>query len=230
MLNFSKTLIAFTLFTFVSGSVFAGPAKGPTRPADIIVDLARDFKSLGLREMRTTGLESLVTAKPELRALFETVRERLKTEAAIASFKTNKATFETFIEKMNAASAQAAEVIAAGGPKNATATKIIELIEALPGVLAEVATGGPTADVQKATDIATLLSTVNNNLLKNENEGNPADVATGILKGTAEQPAALTDVVILINNRLGADKTGKKLTIEDLIRRCLDGLRQGRAG
>jgi hypothetical protein len=132
------------------------------------------------------------------------------------------------VTNVDAATSQAADIIQAkkdGTAFAASSDKVLQAMEALPGILAEIAAGGINADIQKAIDISAILGKVNKANMKKE--GRTADLALETLDGTEAKPSTVADVIILINKRLGSSKDGKKLTIDDLIKKCLEASRKG---
>lgn len=181
----------------------AGPTGRPgvERPVSKEVEAySKALKALGLSG-KMEGLKALSEVRPSINKVLERISSEIVKAKAQKNIAANKAQFDTLTENINTASAQAAEMRLSGNKFEGSAKEILESIEALPGMLLEVANAGPKADMQKALDVSKLLAEVKERDLSNEADASAKKAA--------------------IEARLGADKEGKQITLEDLIKRCL---------
>ena len=180
----------------------AGPARpGMEKPVSKEVDAySKALKASGLTG-KIEGLKALSEVRPSINNVLEKISKEISKAKAQKNITENKAQFDTLTENINAASAQAAEMRASGAKFEGSAEKVLEGIESLPGMLLEVANAGPKADMSKAQDVARMFAEVTAKDLSNE-------VDASVVRAKIEQ-------------RLGTDKEGKQITLEDLIKRCL---------
>lgn len=161
---------------------------------------SKALKASGLSG-KIEGLKALSEARPAINKILEKISTEIVKAKAQKNIAANKAQFDTLTENINAAAMQAAEMRASGARFEGSSAKLLEAIESLPGILLEVANAGPKADMQKALDVSRMLGELRERDLSNE-----ADAS-------AKKKA--------IEERLGTDKEGKQITLEELIKRCL---------
>lgn len=199
-LNSVLTLALVTVTPFYSANAAPG-RPGVERPISKEVEsFSKALKSSGLSG-KVEGLKALSEVRPNINKVLERISKEIVKGKAQTNIAANKSQFDTLTENINAAAAQAAEMRSTGKKFEGSAERVLEAIEALPGMLLEVANAGPRADVQKALDVSRLLAEIKERDLSNE--------ADASVKRAA------------IEARLGTDKEGKQITLEDLIKRCL---------
>ncbi len=202
-MKFLSSLFVITIATVapVSFSHAALGKGGVERPISKEVEsYSRALKSSGLSG-KIEGLKALSETRPAINKILEKISTEIVKGKAQKNITANKAQFDTLTENINAAAMQAAEMRASGARYEGSSAKLLESIESLPGILLEVANAGPKADMQKALDVSRMLAELRERDLSNE-----ADAS-------AKKKA--------IEERLGVDKEGKQITLEELIKRCL---------
>lgn len=195
--------LCICIFTLVAVAPVANAIgkKGTARPAAREVEsFTKALKSSGLTS-EMEGLQRLAEARPNINVNLSKIAREIVLENAQKNIADNKAQFLTLSENINAAAAQAAEVRTSRMKLEPSAEKLLEAIESLPGILLEVANAGPKADMQKALDVSRMLAELTQKDLSNEVDAS--------MKRKA------------IEERLGTDKNGKQITLEELIKRCL---------
>ncbi|MCB9072478.1 MAG: hypothetical protein H6623_02560 [Bdellovibrionaceae bacterium] len=160
----------------------------------------KSLSKLGLGE-NVDGLKALAEQRPELNERLKDITKKLAEEKLQKNIRDNKAKFQELSDKIDASAAEAAEVRASRMQLSGSAENLLSAIEALPGVLAELAAAGPKGDIQKAIDVADILSKLSTKDLSNE-----ADASAKVR---------------VLEERLGKDKNGNPISIEEFIKRCL---------
>lgn len=202
-MKFLNSLFVITLATVAPVSfTHAALGKGAVeRPVSKEVEsYSKALKASGLSG-KIEGIKALSEARPAINKIVEKISLEIVKAKAQKNIAANKAQFDTLTESINAAAMQAAEVRATGNRFEGSSAKLLEAIESLPGILLEVANAGPKADMQKALDVSRMLAE-----LRERDFSNEADAS-------AKKKA--------IEERLGTDKEGKQITLEELIKRCL---------
>ncbi|MCC6137096.1 MAG: hypothetical protein IT287_00560, partial [Bdellovibrionaceae bacterium] len=172
-------------------------AKPPSKEVEAF---SKALKASGLAG-KIEGLKMLSEARPNINKILEKISAEIVKANAQKNIAANKAQFDTLTENINAAAAQAAEMRTNRMKLEPSAEKLMEAIESLPGILLEVANAGPKADMQKALDVSRMLAELREKDLSNE------------VDASAKRKS--------IEDRLGTDKNGKQITLEELIKRCL---------
>ncbi len=200
LLNFVLTLslVAALPFQFASAAPGRPGAEKPTSKE--VQNFSKALETSGLSS-RVEGLKALSEARPNMNKVLERVSQEILKAKAQKNIAASKEQFDTLTENINAASAQAAEMYNSGKRFEGSAAKVLEAVDALPGMLLEVANAGPKADMQKALDVARMLAELKERDLTNEADASAKKAA--------------------IEARLGTDKEGKQITLDDLIKRCL---------
>lgn len=200
ILNSTIILVFLTLGIALPATAAQG-RPGAARPVSKEVEaFSKALKSSGLSG-KIDGLKALSEARPSLNKVLDRISKDLLKANAQKNIAANKEQFDTITENINAAAAQAAELRVNGIKYTASAERVLEAVEALPGMLLEIANAGPKADMQKALDVSRMLAEIRERDLSNE-------VDASVKKAAIEA-------------RLGTDKEGKQITLEDLIKRCL---------
>jgi uncharacterized phage infection (PIP) family protein YhgE len=198
LLFFSLALTAHNSVAQVRG----GKVSAPKLVSKDVESFSKALSAAGL-VAKVEGLKALSEVRPEINKILEKVSEELAKAKAQKNIKANQQQFDQLTENINAAAAQAAEARSSKTQYTGSAEKLLQGIEALPGILLEVALAGPKADLQKAVDVSGMMAKVSLRDLSNE-----GDASVKVRE---------------IEERLGTDKDGKVITLDDLIKRCLGG-------
>lgn len=201
-MKFLNAALILVMFAAVPVSFsHAAPGRPVEKPISKEVEsYSKALKAAGLSG-KIEGIKALSETRPNINKIVEKISKEIVKAKAQKNIAADKAQFDTLTENINAAAMQAAEMRLTGNKFEGSAEKILEAIESLPGILLEVANAGPKADMQKALDVSRMLAEIRERDLSNE-----ADAS-------AKRKA--------IEDRLGTDKEGKQITLEELIKRCL---------
>ncbi len=199
-----KFLNSLLVFTFAISSVAtvatAANKSGIEKPGSKSVEtFASALKSIGLGA-KVEGLKRLAEVNPGIEKVLEKVSREIGKAKAKKNIEANKAQFDKLVDNIDGAAYQAAEMRATGKTFSGSSEKILSAIDALPGMMLEIANNGPKADVQKALDVSEILAKVTEKDLSNE-----ADASAKVQQ---------------IEARMGNDAKGNPIKLEDFIRDC----------
>lgn len=220
-----KSLSAFVLTMSLFSAAHAVGKEEAPRPPEVKA-FEDALKDLGLSAGKSEGVAKLADARPELRSSLKAITKKLMDNREFFKDPKNKEKASELVKNVDIAASEAADLSKAKDLAPSSG-KVLQAMEALPGILAEIAAGGVNADIQKAIDISAILTHVSKANLKKEGKTSDGDLALGLLEGTEGKPATVADIIILLNKRLGTTKDGKKITIDDLIKKCLEMMRKG---